>query len=254
MIHPQALIDPSAKIADNVSIGPFSIVGPNVEIGEATVIGPHVVIAGHTTIGKGNHFYQFSSIGEDPQDKKYNGEDTKLTIGDNNVIREFVTINKGTVQDGGVTTIGNNNLLMAYVHIAHDCHLKNNIILANAASLAGHVEIDDWVILGGFTIVHQFTRIGAHSFASMGSAISKDILPYYMVAGQPAIGRGINAEGLKRRGLSDTEIRSIKNAYKVIHASNNTISDCLEKLVEMDNPFSIEMQQFIDKRQRSILR
>lgn len=254
MIHAQALVDPSADLADDVTVGPFSVIGPDVVIGEKTEIGPHVVITGKTTIGKANKIYQFSSIGEDPQDKKYHSEETGLSIGDNNVIREFATIHKGTVQDQGLTRIGSDNLLMAYTHVAHDCVLADNVILANAASLGGHVQIDDWAILGGFTIVHQFSRIGEHSFASMGSAIKGDVPPYFMIAGQPAKARGINQEGLKRRGFGKDDIRAIKNAYKMLHSLTNSLDDCQQKLLDMDNAYVSRIQEFIHQRQRGIIR
>ena len=233
-IDPRAVVDPSAKLGDNVSIGPFSVIGPNVEIGDNTWIGPHVVIQGPTRIGKENRFFQFSSIGEIPQDKKFHGEsNSRLEIGDGNTIREFVTINRGTDDGGGVTKIGNDNWMMAYIHIAHDCIVGNNTIMANGASLAGHVVIEDHVILGGFTLVHQFCQVGAHAFCGMGSAIGKDVLPYVMVNGNPAETHGINSEGLKRRGFSKEAIRALKDAYKLIFRSGMTVEEVKPKLAEM---------------------
>ncbi|MCB1569965.1 MAG: acyl-ACP--UDP-N-acetylglucosamine O-acyltransferase, partial [Xanthomonadales bacterium] len=202
MIHPSALIDPSAKIGSNVSIGAFSIIGQDVEIGDGTTIGPHVVIDGPTRIGRDNRIWQFASLGAAPQDKKFHGEQSRLEIGDRNVIREFVTFNRGTEEGSGVTRIGNDNWLMAYVHIAHDCVVGNNAIFSNASSLAGHVTVDDWVILGGFTLVHQFCQVGAHAFTAMGAIINRDVPPYVTVAGSFAEPKGINSEGLRRRGYS----------------------------------------------------
>lgn len=255
-IDQRAVIDPSARIADDVSIGPFSIIGADVEIGAGTIIGPHVVINGPTRIGRNNHFFQFSSIGEIPQDKKYHGEASRLEIGDGNTIREFVTINRGTEDGGGVTRIGNDNWLMAYIHIAHDCLVGNNTIFANGASLAGHVEIDDHVILGGFTLVHQFTKLGSGAFCGMGSAISKDIPPYVMVSGNPASPYGINSEGLKRRGFSKEAIKAIKNAYKIIYRSGHTSDEArqyLQPLAEQ-HPEVQPMLDFLTRSKRGILR
>lgn len=233
MIHPQAIIDPSAKLADGVSVGPFSIIGADVFVGEGTEIGPHVVIEGPTTIGRDNKIYAFASVGGDPQDKKYAGESTRLEIGDRNVIREYCTISRGTVQDVGTTRIGNDNWIMAYVHIAHDCQIGSNTIFANSTTLAGHVEIEDFVILGGFTLVHQFCKIGAHSFTAMNSVISKDALPFTMISGHMAKPHGLNSEGLKRRGFTSEAISQLKKAYKIIYRSNLTIEQAIEKLKPM---------------------
>lgn len=255
-IDQRAIIDPAARIADDVSIGAFSIIGPDVEIGAGTIIGPHVVINGPTRIGRNNHFFQFSSIGEIPQDKKYHGENSRLEIGDGNTIREFVTINRGTDDGGGVTRIGNNNWLMAYIHIAHDCLVGDNTTFANGASLAGHVEVDDNVILGGFTLVHQFTKIGNHAFCGMGSTISKDIPPYVMVSGNPASPYGINSEGLKRREYSKEAIKAIKNAYKIIYRSGHTSSEARQYLKPLaeQHPEVQPMLDFLNRSQRGILR
>lgn len=218
-IHPTAIVGPGAKLAADVTVGPYSIIGAGVEIGAGTRIGPHVVIGEHTRIGARNTIYQFNSIGEAPQDKKYSGEPTGLEIGDDNTIREFCTFNRGTTQDAGVTRIGNNNWIMAYVHIAHDCQIGNHTIFANNAQLAGHVHIGDYVILGGFTGVHQFCRVGAHSMTAIGAVVLQDVPPYVMAAGNTAAPRGINAEGLKRRGYTSAAIAAIRRAYKTLYKS-----------------------------------
>jgi len=229
-IHPTAVIDSTARIGKNVEIGPYSIIGSNVEIGDDSIIGPHVVINGPTRLGTENHIFQFASIGEVPQDKKFHGENSTLEIGDRNHIREFVTINRGTEDGGGVTRIGNDNWLMAYIHIAHDCIVGNNVIFSNGASLAGHVTVDDHAILGGFTLVHQFCHIGSHAFCGMGSAVSKDVPPYLIVNGNPAQARGLNLEGLKRRGFSKQTLKSLREAYKLVYDSDLIIKEALPKL------------------------
>jgi UDP-N-acetylglucosamine acyltransferase len=218
-IHPTAVVHPGARLAAGVEIGPYSIIGEFVEIGENTRIGPHVVVDGHTRIGRDNRIFQFSSIGEIPQDKKYAGEPTRLEIGDRNTIREFCTLNCGTAQDVGVTRLGNDNWIMAYVHLAHDCQVGNNTIFANNAQLAGHVQIGDWVILGGFTAVHQFVRIGAHSMTALGTVLLQDVPPYVMASGNPSAPRGINSEGLKRRGFASKSVMAVRRAYKTIYKS-----------------------------------
>ncbi|MCK9285076.1 MAG: acyl-ACP--UDP-N-acetylglucosamine O-acyltransferase [Rhodocyclaceae bacterium] len=219
MIHPTALIHPRAELGAGVSVGAYSIVGEHVKIGDNTRVGPHVVIEGHTQIGCDNRIFQFTVLGGDPQDKKYKGEPTRLEIGDRNTIREFCTFHTGTVQDVGVTRLGNDNWIMAYVHLAHDCQVGNNTIFANNAQLAGHVLIDDWAILGGFTVVHQFVRIGAHSMTAMGTILLQDLPPYVMASGNTAQPHGINVEGLKRRGFSSTAIAGIRRAYKTLYKS-----------------------------------
>lgn len=229
-IHPTAVIHPSAKVAGGVEVGAYSIIGENVSIGRGTRIGPHVVIDGPTHIGEDNQIYQFASIGAAPQDKKFAGEDTELIIGDRNVIRECCTLNRGTTQDKGKTVIGDDNWIMAYVHIAHDCTVGNNTIFANSATLAGHVEIRDWVILGGFSLVHQFCVLGEHAFTGMGSAISKDVPPYAMVSGAPAEPRSINLEGLKRRGFDTQAIQRIKDAHRIIYRQGLTTQDALARI------------------------
>ena len=229
-IHPQAIVDPSARIASNVTIGPWTYVGPDVEIGEGTEIMSHVVIKGPTVIGRNNRIFQFASVGEECQDMKYQGEPTRLVIGDNNIIRESCTIHRGTVQDRAETTIGNHNLLMAYVHIAHDCILGDHCILANTVTLAGHVLIGDWAILGGGTMIHQFCRIGPHSMAAGGSIVLRDIPAYVMAGGQSASPHGINVEGLRRRGFSKETIQGLRRAYKVVYRQGLTLKDALEAL------------------------
>ncbi|MBB1485033.1 acyl-ACP--UDP-N-acetylglucosamine O-acyltransferase [Oceanospirillum sediminis] len=230
LIHPTAIIDSSAIIADDVEIGPYSIIGPDVEIGAGSWIGPHVVISKLTTIGKNNKIYQFSSVGEDCQDKKYAGEPTRLVIGDNNVIREGCSIHRGTVQDQGVTIIGNDNLLMTCVHIAHDCIIGNHTIIASDAAIAGHVHIDDWAIVGGASAIHQFCHIGAHAMCGGSTYVSKDIPAYLMVTGNPAESHGINAEGLKRRGFSPESIAELRRAYKVIFRRGLRLETALAEL------------------------
>jgi len=219
MIHPTAQIHPGAQFGNSVSIGAYSIVGEHVEIGDDTWIGPHVVINGHTRIGRSNRIFQFNSIGDAPQDKKYAGEPTRLEIGDRNTIREFCTFNCGTAQDVGVTRLGNDNWIMAYVHLAHDCQVGSNTIFANNSQLAGHVHVGDWAILGGFTAVHQFVRIGAHSMSGLGTTLLQDVPPYVTASGNPAQPHGINSEGLKRRGYSSAAIMAIKRAYKTLYKS-----------------------------------
>lgn len=231
-IHPQAIVDPTAQLADDVEVGPWSLIGPGVEIGAGTVIGPHVVVRGPTTIGRNNRIFQFASVGEDCQDKKYRGEPTRLVIGDNNVIREGCTLHRGTMQDKAVTTIGSDNLFMAYVHIAHDCVVGNNIIMANNATIAGHVYVGDGSILGGYTTVHQFCYIGDWSMSAANSAVFKDIPAFVMVGGNPASAHGMNFEGMRRRGYSAELIAALRNAYKVVYRQGNTLSDALQLLEE----------------------
>jgi len=229
-IHPTALVDPGARLGENVTIGAYTIIGADVEIGDGTWIGPHVVINGPTRIGRENRIFQFASLGEMPQDKKYGGEATRLEIGDRNTIREFCTFNRGTVQDAGVTRIGNDNWIMAYVHIAHDCQVGDHTIFANNAQLAGHVHVGDWAILGGFTGVHQFVRVGAHCITGVGSVVLQDIPPYVMAAGNPAAPHGINSEGLKRRGFAPETIAAIKRAYKTVYRSGLKLDEAAAKI------------------------
>lgn len=256
MIDPKAAIDPAAELDEGVSVGPFSVIGPGVRIGRGTRIGPHAVIKGETVIGEDNQIFQFASVGEDPQDKKYAGESTRLEIGDRNVIREFTTINRGTAQDAVATRIGSDNLLMAYTHVAHDCQIGDHVIMANAASLGGHVVVGDWAILGGFTMAHQFTHIGEHSFCAMGSVINKDIPPYITVSGHPARPYGINSEGLRRRQFSAETIQMIKRGYKLIYKQQHTIEQALQGLNEL-LPACPEIAlyiDFLDSSERGIVR
>lgn len=230
MIHPMALVADSAIIADDVQIGPFSVIGENVEIGSGTRIESHVVVSGPTKIGKDNRIYQFASIGDDPQDKKYADEPTRLEIGDRNTIREYCTISRGTVQDEGITTLGDDNWIMAYAHIAHDCRVGNNTILANGTTLAGHVHVGDWAIFAGYSGAHQFCHIGAHAFLGMYAGSGRDVPAYTMIAGQPPTPRGINSEGLKRRGFTTDQIRNIKDAYKVVYRQGLKLAEAIDEL------------------------
>ena len=245
MIHPTAIVHPNAKIGAHVEIGAYSIIGEHVEIGDSTWIGPHVVINGHTTIGRDNRIFQFASLGEVPQDKKYAGEPTRLEIGDRNTIREFCTFNLGTAQDVGVTRVGNDNWIMAYVHIAHDCQVGNNTTFANNSQLAGHVHIDDWAILGGFTGVHQFCRVGAHCMTAVGTVILQDVPPYIMAAGNTASPYGLNAEGLKRRGFSAEALQALKRAYRTLYKSGLMLEEARAKLEE-EASMHHEVQRFVD--------
>jgi len=256
LIHPQAIVDPSARLADDVKVGPFSVIGADVEIGAGSVIASHVVIDGPTRIGRDNKIYSFASVGGDPQDKKYAGEATRLEIGDGNVIREYCTISRGTTQDASLTRIGDDNWIMAYVHIAHDCNVGSHTILANSATLAGHVTLEDNVILGGFTLVHQFCKIGEHSFTAMNSVISKDVPPYLMVSGHMAKPHGLNTEGLKRRGFDRETLAALRRAYKAIYRSGLTLEQASEKLAEMaqDSTEIGQMLAFIGASGRGIIR
>ena len=254
MIDKTAIIDSSAIIAENVHIGAYSVIGPDVEIGEGTWIGPHVVINGPTRIGRDNQIYQFSSIGERPQDLKFQGETTYLEMGDRNVIREFCTFNRGTIQDKATTKIGSDNLFMAYVHIAHDCEVGNHTIFANNASLAGHVKVEDFVTLGGFSGVFQFCRVGAHSFISTNSVVIKDIPPYVKVSGHYAKPFGLNTIGLQRRGFTDAAISELKRAYKVIYRNGLTIVQAIEELQKMQDPAVMPLIQFIEASNAGIVR
>jgi len=249
MIHPTALIDPAAELAKDVQVGPYTVIGPDVKIGAGTVIASHVVIKGPTTIGKNNHIFQFASVGEDCQDKKYNGEPTRLEIGDDNVIRESVTIHRGTIQDNSLTKIGSRNLLMAYVHVAHDCIVGDDCIFANNASVAGHAHVGNGVILGGMTGVHQFCKIGSYAMTSGCSLVLKDIPAYVMVSGNPAQARSMNFEGMKRRGWPKEVIASLRQAYKVIYRQGLTLEQALAALEAMDA--SDELQILIDSLKAS---
>ncbi len=256
MIHPTAIISPEAELAADVTVGPYSVIGPQVQVGAGSVIGPHVIIMGPTTLGAGNRIFQFASIGDDPQDKKYAGEATRLEIGDRNTIREYCSINRGTVQDAGVTRVGSDNWLMAYTHIAHDCQLGNHVIMSNNATLAGHVHVEDHVILSGFCAVHQFCRIGTHAFVGGLSGVTRDVLPYMIVAGHPPEPRGINLEGLKRRGFSTDQLRSLKDAYRILYRSGLRLAEAREQLAALA-PGQSEVRiilEFLDRSERSIVR
>ena len=231
-IPPTAIVDPKAQIADDVEVGPYSIIGQNVRIDSGSRVGSHVVIEGHTAIGKNNRIFQFCSLGAQPQDKKYEGEPTRLEIGDNNTIREFCTFNTGTAQSTGVTRVGNNNWVMAYVHVAHDCQVGNNIILASHAALAGHVQLGDWAILGGCTSVHQFVIIGEHAMTAFASAVSQDVPPFVMAHGNRAAPSGINAEGMKRRGFSPAQIRRVWWAYKTLYRQGLSVEEAKAAILD----------------------
>jgi len=230
MIHPSAIVHRGARLAPDVEVGPFSVIGEHVEVGAGSFIGSHVVLDGHTRIGQRNTIWHFVSIGAPPQDKKYKGEPTGVEIGDRNTFREFCTINRGTTQDAGVTRIGNDNWIMAYVHFAHDCQIGNNAIFANLAQIAGHVSVGDWAILGGNTQAHQFVQIGAHSFTGMGTYLAQDLPPYVTAAGNMARPFGINKEGLKRRGFSSEAIAGLKRAYKTLYRKGLTLEEALAEL------------------------
>ncbi|HWG10239.1 MAG TPA: acyl-ACP--UDP-N-acetylglucosamine O-acyltransferase [Rhodanobacteraceae bacterium] len=255
-IHPTALVDPGARIATDVAIGPYSVVGADVEIGEGSSVGAHALIEGPTRIGLRNRIGGYAAIGGDPQDKKYHGERSELVIGNGNNIREFVTINRGTADGGGATRIGDDNWIMAYVHVAHDCAIGDHTVMANNATLAGHVEIGDHVVLGGFCGVHQFCKIGAHAFAAMYAAINRDVPPFVYAAGQFAEPRGVNAEGLKRRGFSPERIAAIKRAYRTLYMSGRTLADAREELRQQAQTSDdvLAMVEFIDRSERSLVR
>lgn len=255
-IHPTAIVDPRARIAPDAEIGPYSIIGEHVEIGAGCRIGPHAVITGHTRIGRNNRIYQFVSLGEVPQDKKYGGEPTRLEIGDNNTIREFCTFNCGTAQDNGVTRVGNDNWIMAYVHLAHDCRIGNHTIFANNAQLAGHVDVGDYSILGGFTVVHQFCHIGAYSITAMGTIVLQDIPPYVTASGNSAKPYGINAEGLKRHGFSAATITMLKRAYKTLYKAGLTLEEAKNQLAQqvLLCPEIAAVLEFLASSTRGIIR
>jgi len=255
-IHATAIIDATAELDTSVEVGPYSVIGANVKIDAGTRVAGHVIINGPTIIGKNNHIFQYSSLGEEPQDKKYKGEPTLLEIGDNNTIREFCTFNRGTVQDKNTTKIGNDNWIMAYVHIAHDCQIGNHTIFANNASLAGHVDIDDYAILGGFTLIHQFCKVGSHVITAVGSVVFKDIPPYVTAAGYDAKPHGINAEGLKRRGYSAESILQIKRAYKALYRNGLSLEDAKVELAAMQKttPEIGLLTDFLNVSTRGIVR
>ncbi len=256
MIHPTAHVDPDARIGADVTVGPFAVIGAQVEIGAGTWIGPHAVIDGPTVIGRDNRIHAHAVLGGEPQDKKYAGQPTRLVIGDRNVIREFCTFNRGTAEDAGETHIGDDNWIMAYVHIAHDCRVGNHTIFANAASLAGHCTVEDYAILGGFSLIHQFCRVGAHAFTAMGSVINRDVPPFVTVAGEYAEPHGVNSEGLRRRGFDSERITSIKRAYRTLYKSGLPLAEAREQLAEAARqaPDVQQLIDFIDKSQRSLIR
>jgi UDP-N-acetylglucosamine acyltransferase len=256
VIDARAIVSAEARLASDVSVGPFSVIGPGVSIGPRCVIGPHAVINGPTTLGADNRVFQFASLGDAPQDKKYQGEPTRLEIGDRNVFREFSTANRGTTHDQGVTRIGSDNLFMAYSHVAHDCQIGNNTVFANCVALGGHVEVGDWAIIGGLAAVHQFAKIGAHAFIGGGSILSRDVPPYVTVAGNPAVPHSVNAEGLKRRGFTEEQIRNIREAYRVLYRSDLKLSEALARLAPLAAQHA-EIRvfvDFIDRSTRSLVR
>ena len=256
MIDPRAVVSPKARLATDVQVGPFSVIGDDVEIGAGSWIGPHAVINGPTRMGRDNKVYQFASLGEAPQDKKYNGEPTRLEIGDRNVFRESCTVNRGTVLDKGVTRIGDDNLLMAYTHVAHDCLLGNKIVMSNVATLGGHVEIGDWAILGGLSAVHQFSKLGAHCFIANNAAVTRDVPPYVMAVGQPAQPHSVNAEGLKRRGFTPEQILNIRRAYRILYRSKLKLADAMQQLdsIAAEQPEVLPFVEFVKRSTRSIVR
>ena len=256
MIDSRAVVSPQAQLASDVQVGPFTVIGANVEIGAGTWIGPHAVINGPTRIGQDNKIFQFASLGDAPQDKKYKGEPTRLEIGDRNVFRESVTVNRGTTHDQGVTRIGSDNLFMAYSHVAHDCQVGDKVVLSNVATLGGHVEIGDWVIMGGLSAVHQFTKIGAHCFIANNAAVTRDVPPYVMAVGQPAEPHSVNSEGLKRRGFTPEQILNIRRAYRILYRSGLKLKDAMQQL-ETAAETQAEIKpfvEFIKRSSRSIVR
>jgi UDP-N-acetylglucosamine acyltransferase len=255
-IHSSAIIDPGALLASDVEVGPYAVIGANVEIGSGSRLGAHTVISGHTSIGRDNHIFQFASIGAEPQDKKYAGEPTRLEIGDRNTIREFCTFNCGTVQDAGATRLGNDNWMMAYVHLAHDCQIGNNTIFANNSQLAGHVHVGDYAILGGFTAVHQYCRIGAHSITAIGTVVLQDIPTFVTASGNTAQPYGINSEGLKRRGYAAATITRIKRAYKTLYKSGLGLEDARRDIASMtlECPELQLLADFLGTTTRGIIR
>jgi len=256
VIDPRAIVSPRAELASDVTVGPYAVIGPEVSIGSHTTIGPHAVINGPTRIGAGNRIYQFASLGDAPQDKKYRGEPTRLEIGDRNVFREFCTVNRGTVHDQGVTTIGNDGLFMACSHVAHDCMIGDHVVFANCASLAGHVEIGSWVQLGGLCGIHQFCKIGAHAFVGGGAMVSRDVPPYVLITGNPAMHHGVNSEGLRRRGFTPEQIRHIRHAYRILYRMELKLEEAIERLrgLAREQPELDLLVQFIVRSDRSLTR
>ena len=255
-IDPRAVVSPQANLADDVEVGPFAVIGPDVTIGPGCRIGAHAIVNGPTVLGSDNQVFQFASLGDAPQDKKYKGEPTRLEVGDRNVFREYVTVNRGTVTGRAVTRIGSDNMLLAYTHVAHDCLLGDHIVLSNLVMLAGHVDLGDWVIMSGFSGVHQFTKVGAHAFIGNMTAVTRDVPPYVLAAGQPAEPRSVNSEGLKRRGFSEEQIRAIRNAYRVLYRSDLRLEEALPRLEEMAGQHDCLriFVDFIGKSTRSLVR
>jgi UDP-N-acetylglucosamine acyltransferase len=255
-IDPRAIVSPKAELAAGVTVGPYSVIGDGVVIGAGTWIGPHAVVNGPTAIGEGNKIFQFASIGDAPQDLKYKGEPTRLVIGDRNVFREFTTMNRGTVGGGGVTTIGSDCLFMAYTHVAHDCHVGSRVVMANYATLGGHAVLGDWVIMGGYSGIHQFAKVGAHAFLGNNAAVTRDVPPYVMAVGSPAVPHSINSEGLKRRGFTPEQIRNLKNAYRVLYRSDLKLADAIAELTQRlpEQPELKPLLDFIGESTRSLVR
>jgi UDP-N-acetylglucosamine acyltransferase len=255
-IHPTALIAPDAELGEGVEVGAYAVIGPGVQVGANTRIGPHAVLEGPMRIGTENVILQFASVGSAPQDKKYKGEPTRLEIGDRNVIRECVTLNRGTVQDQGLTSIGSDNLFMAYAHVAHDCRIGSHCVLANNATLGGHVHLGDWVIMGGLSAIHQFCKVGAHAFIANNAAVTRDIPPYVMVVGQPAGAHSVNSEGLKRRGFTPEQIRNIRSAFRVLYRSGLKLAEAQQQLAVLarEQPELEPLVEFLPQSTRSIVR
>ena len=255
-IHATAIVAPDAILGEGVEIGAYCVIGPGVEIGPRTRVGAHAMIHCHTRLGADNIVHPFASVGDAPQDKKYKGEPTRLEVGDRNVIREFVTLNRGTTKDRGVTTIGNDNLFMSYSHVAHDCVVGNQCVLANSSTLGGHVVLGDWVIMGGFAAIHQFCKVGAHAFLANNAAVTRDVPPYIMAVGGPAKPHSINAEGLKRRGFTPEQIRNLRNAYRVLYRSGLRLDDAIKQLQEAAStqPEVQALVDFIPQSTRSLVR
>ena len=255
-IDPRAAVSPKAELADDVEVGPFAVIGDGVQIGARCRIGPHAVVNGPTTLGTDNQVFQFASLGDAPQDKKYKGEPTRLEVGDRNVFREYVTVNRGTVTGNGVTRVGSDNMLLAYTHVGHDCTLGNHIVLSNLVMLGGHVELGDWVIMSGYAGAHQFSKIGAHAFIGNNTAVTRDVPPYVLATGHPAEPRSINSEGLKRRGFSADQIRNIKNAYRILYRSDLKLEDATQRLEELaaTQPELRILVDFIGRSTRSLVR
>ncbi len=255
-IHPTAQVAPGAELGDGVEVGAYAVIGPDVHIGANTRVGPHAVVQGPSRIGADNVIFQFASVGSAPQDKKYKGEPTRLEVGDRNVIRECVTLNRGTTKDQGVTRIGNDNLFMAYAHVAHDCQIGNQCVLANNATLGGHVHLGDWVIMGGLSAIHQFCKVGAHAFIANNAAVTRDVPPYVMTVGQPAAAHSVNAEGLKRRGFTPEQIRNIRNAFRLLYRSGLKLADATAQLEALarEQPEIKPIVEFLPTSTRSIVR